>query len=168
MRKKPLPFSPPLIGQEEIKEVVKTIKSGWLTSGPKVEKFEKNFAKFVNAKYAVATNSCTAALHLCLKILNIKNNDEIIVPTMTFSATAEIVEHVNAKPVLVDINPDALIIDPKQVEKAITKKTRAIIPVHHSGQAGEIDKILKIAKKYKLKVIWDAAHALPTKYKNKM
>jgi len=168
MRKNLLPFSPPLIGQEEIKEVVKTIKSGWLTSGPKVEKLEKNFAKFVNAKYAIATNSCTAALHLCLKILNIKNNDEVIVPTMTFAATAEIVEHVNARSILVDVNPDTLIIDPKQIEKAITKKTKAIIPVHHSGQAGEIDKILKIAKKHKLKVVWDAAHALPTKYKNKM
>ncbi len=168
MRKTFLSFSPPLIGQEEIKQVVKTLKSGWLTTGPKAKKFERNFAKFVDAKYAVATNSCTAALHLCLKIIGVKSGDEVIVPTMTFAATAEVVEHLNARPVLVDIRPDTLIIDPKQIEKAITKKTKAIIPVHHGGQAGEIDKILKIAKKYKLKVVWDAAHALPTKYKGKI
>ena len=168
MRKKFLPFYKPSIGPEEIKQVVKTLKSGWITAGPKTKEFEEKFAKFINAKYAVAVNSGTATLHLALAVIDLKRNDEVIVPTMTFAATAEVVRYFDAKPVLTDINPETLLINPEDIKKKITKKTKAIIPVHYGGQACDVDKILKIAKKHKLNVIWDAAHSLPTKYKGKI
>jgi perosamine synthetase len=168
MRKKFLPFALPSIEKEEINEVIDTLKSRWITTGPRVKKFEKEFVKFINAKYAVAVNSCTAALHLALAAIELKRGDEVLVPTMTFASTAEVVRYFDAKPVLVDIKSDTLLIDLGEIEKKITKKTKAIIPVHYAGQACDIDKILKIARKYKLKVIWDAAHALPTKYKGKL
>lgn len=160
-----LPFHQPSIGKEEIKEVLDTLKSGWITTGLKVKKFEEEFAKFIGAKYVVAVNSCTSALHLALAVIGLEKDDEVIVPTMTFAATAEVVRYFNAKPVLVDIEPNTLFIDPNEIEKKITRKTKAIIPVHYAGQACDIDKILKIARKHKLKIIWDAAHSLPVKYK---
>lgn len=168
MRKKFLLFHQPSIDKKEIKEVLDTLKSGWITTGPKVKIFEQKFAKFIGAKYAVAVNSCTAAMHLALAAIGLKKGDEVIVPTMTFAATAEVVRYFDARPVLVDVEPDTLLIDPGEIEKKITKKTKAIIPVHYGGQACDIDKILKIARQYKLKVIWDAAHSLPTKYKGKL
>lgn len=168
MRRKFLPFALPSIGQEEIKEVVDTLKSGWITTGPKVKKFEKEFAKFIGAKYAIAVNSCTGALHLALAVIDLKREDEVIVPAMTFAATAEVVRYFDAKPILVDVEPDTLLIDSNKIEKKITKKTKAIILVHYGGQACDIDRILKITRRYKLKVIWDAAHSLPTKYKGKL
>jgi len=168
MKKKFLPFAPPTISQKEIKEVTDTLRSGWITTGPKVKKFEQQFAKFSNCKYAVAVNSCTAALHLALAAIGLKKDDEVIVPTMTFASTAEVVRYFNAKPVLVDVNPDTLLIDIQDIKNKISKKTKAIIPVHYGGQACDIDEIIKIARQHNIRVIWDAAHALPTKYKGKI
>jgi len=168
MRKSFLPFHKPSIEKEEIKEVVDSLKSGWLTTGPKVKRFEEEFKKFIGAKYALAVNSGTAALHLALAAIGLKEGDEVIVPTMTFTATAEVVTYFKAKPIFVDCEPDTLLIDTNEIEKKITRRTKAIIPVHYGGQACDIDKILEIAKKHKLKVIWDAAHAFPATYKGKL
>lgn len=168
MRKEFLPFHKASIGKEEIAEVVDTLKNGWLTTGPKAKRLEEDFKKFTGAKHAVAVNSCTAVLHLALAVIGIKEGNEVIVPTMTFTATAEVVTYFKAKPVFVDCDPDTLLIDAEKIEEKINNRTRAIIPVHYGGQACDIDKILKIAKKHNLKVIWDAAHSLPTKYKGKL
>ena len=167
-RKTFLPFTLPDIANEEINEVVKTLKSSWLTTGPKTKLFEKKFAKYIGCKYAIAVNSCTAALHLALAAIGIKENDEVIVPTMTFAATAEVITYFKAKPVMADCDPDTLLITPEEIEKRITKRTKAIIPVHYGGRPCDIDKITAVAKKYKLKIIWDAAHALPTRYKKQL
>ncbi len=156
-----LPFHRPQIDEEEIASVMETLRSGWLTTGPKVRQFEQEFAKQVGASYAVAVNSCTAALHLALESIGIKEGDEVIVPTMTFAATGEVVTYFKAKPILVDCRPDTLYIDVEQMERMITSKTKAIIPVHFAGQPCEMEKILEIARVYGVKVIEDAAHALP-------
>src|SRR3989454_8706948 len=135
-----LPFHIPEIGDDEIQSVVETLRSGWLTTGPKVKQLESNFAKYIGCRHAVAVNSGTAALHLALDAVGIKEGDEVIVPTMTFAATAEVVFYLKAKPVLVDCRPDTLSIDPEQIENAITSKTRAIIPVHFGGQPCDMDR----------------------------
>jgi perosamine synthetase len=168
MRKKFLPFSLPYITNKEISAVSKVLKSGWLTTGLVTQGFEKEFAKYIGAKYAIAVNSGTAALHLALDAIDLKPGDEVIVPTMTFTATAEVVTYFGAKPIFVDCREDTFNIDPKKIEEKITKKTKAIIPVHIGGQACDMDEIFAIAKKHNLKVIEDAAHALPSKYKGKM
>ena len=159
-----LPFHKPDIGDAEIRAVVETLHSGWLTTGPKVKTFEDDFARYVGAKHAVAVNSGTAALHLALDAVDIKQGDEVIVPTMTFAATAEVVLYFKAKPVLVDCQPDTFNLDPTKLEAAITSKTKAIIPVHIAGQACDMDGVLSIARKHNLRVIEDAAHALPANY----
>ena len=168
MRNKFLPFHKASIGSEEIKEVVRVLKSGWITTGPKTKEFEKKFAEFIGVRYAIAVNSCTSALHLALAAIDLKRGDEVIVPIMTFTATAEVVVYFGAKPVFVDCEQNTLLIDAKKIEEKITKKTKAIIPVHYGGQPCDVDEILKIAKKHKLKVIWDSAHSLPAKYKGKL
>lgn len=168
MKKNNIPFTLPDITNKEINAVTKVLKSGWLTTGVVTQKFEKKFAKYVGAKYAVAVNSGTAALHLALAAIGIQEKDEIVLPTMTFVATAEVITYFRAKPIFIDCEPDSLLMDVSKIEKKITKKTKAIIPVHYGGQACDIDQILKIAKRHKLKVIWDAAHSLPTKYKRKL
>ena len=162
-----IPFHVPEIEDDEIQSVVETLRSGWLTTGVNVKRFEEEFARYVGCKHAVAVNSGTAALHLALDAIGIKEGDEVIVPTMTFAATAEVVLYFKAKPVLVDCQPDTLNLDPERIEAAVTAKTRAIIPVHFAGQPCEMLPILEIAKKYDLKVIEDAAHALPAMYQNK-
>lgn len=162
-----LPFHVPEIGEEEIESVVETLRSGWLTTGSKVKQFEQSFARDVSASHAVAVNSCTAALHLALEAIGIAEGDEVIVPTMTFAATAEVVTYFKAKPVLVDCRFDTLAIDVDQIEKVITPKTKAIIPVHFAGQPCEMDQILELARIHNLKVIEDAAHALPAQYKGR-
>ncbi len=162
-----VPFHRPEITEDEIQSVVATLRSGWLTTGPKVKRFEEQFSGYLGCRHAVAVNSGTAALHLALDAVGIKEGDEVIVPTMTFAATAEVVFYLKAKPVLVDCRPDTLNIDPEQIENAITSKTRAIIPVHFGGQPCEMDRILEIARQYKVKVIEDAAHALPASYRDK-
>jgi dTDP-4-amino-4,6-dideoxygalactose transaminase len=160
-----IPFHRPAIGEDEIEAVVETLKSGWLTTGSNVKRFEEDFSSYVGSKHAVAVNSGTAALHLALDAVGIKEGDEVIVPTMTFAATAEVVLYFKAKPVLVDCRRDTFNLDPTQIEAAITSKTKAIIPVHIAGQPCDMDEILSIAGKHDLRVIEDAAHALPAGYR---
>ena len=162
-----IPFHAPEIGDAEIESVVETLRSGWLTSGTKVKRFEDDFAEYVGSKHAVAVNSGTAALHLALDAIGIRQDDEVIVPTMTFTATAEVVLYFKAKPVLVDCQRDTLNLDPNQIEAVITSKTKAIIPVHFGGQPCDMTSILEIAKTHKLYVVEDAAHALPASYEGK-
>jgi perosamine synthetase len=159
-----IPFHKPAIGEDEIRSVVETLKSGWLTTGPKVKRFEEDFATYLGCKHAVAVNSGTAALHLALDAIGIKEGDEVIVPAMTFAATAEVVLYFKANPILVDCQRDTLNLDATQIEAAITSKTKAVIPVHFGGQPCEMDRILEIAKKHNLRVIEDAAHALPASH----
>jgi dTDP-4-amino-4,6-dideoxygalactose transaminase len=166
-RKDFLPFSFPSIGKEEKIEVLKVMDSGWLTTGPKTQEFENNFAKYVGSKEALAVTSCTAAIHLCLALLDIKKNDEIILPSFTFPSTANEIIHLGGKPVLVDIEPDTFNIDIQQIEKKINKRTRAIIPTHYGGHPCDMDRILAIGRKYHIPVIEDAAHAHGSLYKKK-
>lgn len=167
MRKKfLLPFKP-AIGQEEIKEVIDTLKSGWITTGPKVHRFEEAIRKYTGSKHAIAVSSCTHALHLSLVALGIGPGDEVITTPFTFCSTVNVILHQGAKPVLADIRKDTFNIDPKEIEKLITKKTKAIIPVHYAGQPCQMAEIMKLAKKHKLKVIEDAAHAIGSEYKGK-
>jgi dTDP-4-amino-4,6-dideoxygalactose transaminase len=163
-----LPFHRALIEEGEKQAVLEILESGWLTTGPRVREFEQSFAKYVNASHAVAVNSCTAALHLALAGLDISDGDEVIIPTMTFAATGEVVLYQGAEPVLVDCLPGSFHMDPGKVAAAITPRTRAIIPVHYAGYPCEMEVILEIARRHKLKVVEDAAHSLPTWYKGKM
>ena len=165
--KKFLPYSSPLISEDEIAEVADTLRSGWLTTGPKVKRFEEEFAQYVGSKHAVAVNSCTGALHLALVAEGIGPGDEVITAPFTFIATVNVILHVGAKPVFVDIRPDTFNIDVGKIEAAITPKTKAIIPVHYAGQPCEMDEILEIAKRHNLLVIEDAAHAVAAEYKGK-
>jgi perosamine synthetase len=167
MRKEFLPFHKASIGEEEIREVTETLRSGWITSGPKTKEFEKKFAAAAGAKYGCAVNSCTAAMHLALAAIGIKAGDEVIVPVMTFTATAEVVTYFGAVPVFADCDPETMLIDIGHMESRITARTKALIPVHYGGQSCDIDTILKIARRHNLKVIWDAAHAFPTFYRGK-
>lgn len=159
-----LPFARPDVDQREITAVGEVIRSGWLTTGPKVRAFEAEFAAYVGAKHAIALNSATAAMHLALEAAGVKSDDEIITTSMTFAATAEIIRYFNAKPVLIDIDRQTMNIDIAQVAAAVTHRTKAIIPVHVGGQAVDLDSIHLLANKYNLTVIEDAAHALPTYY----
>jgi len=167
MRTNFLQFHVPEIGEDEIQAVVETLRSGWLTTGRKVSQFEQDFARYVGCRHAVAVNSGTAALHLALDAVGIKEGDEILVPTMTFAATAEVVHYFKARPVLVDCRQDTFNIDPDQIEKSITDRTKAIMPVHVGGMPCQMDRILEIVRNYNLKVIEDAAHALPAHYQGK-
>lgn len=160
-----LPFSLPDITELEINEVNETLRSGWLTTGEKVKAFEEQFAKRVGSGHAVAVNSCTASLHLALEAIGVDASHEVIVPTMTFSATAEAVCHLGAHPVLVDVRPGDHTIDPEGIRRAITPRTKAIIPVHFGGQACEMEAICDLAREHKLQVIEDAAHAFPSSYR---
>ncbi|MEK9726804.1 MAG: DegT/DnrJ/EryC1/StrS family aminotransferase [Candidatus Margulisiibacteriota bacterium] len=164
---KNIPFHKAAIGEEEINEVVDTIKSGWLTMGPKTIEFEKQFADYFGVEYAISMNSATACLHLALKAIGLNEGDEVILPTTTFVSTAEVVTYFNAIPVLCDIREEDHNIDVSKIESLITNKTKAIIPVHFSGIPCDMDTIHEIAKKFDLKVIEDAAHALPSEYNGK-
>jgi len=163
-----LPFALPYITQAEIDEVVDTLRSGWLTTGPKTKRFEREFAQRVGAPYALAVNSATAAMHLALDAIGLQPGDEVIVPDYTFTATAEVVVYFRARPILVDVDPVTCNIDPAQLEKHITPRTRAIMVVHIAGLPAEMDAIHAIAKAYSLPVIEDAAHAFPAKYRGQM
>lgn len=167
MNKDYLLFHKPFISEEEINEMVDTLRSGWLSMGPKTIKFEEEFNKYIGAKKSVAVNSWTAAGHLTLEAFGIEKGDEVIVPTMTFPATAEIVCYFGAKPVIVDVDENTLNISLEEIEKAITSKTKAIIPVHYGGQPCDLDEIQQIAKTHNLKILEDAAHSLPATYKGK-
>jgi dTDP-4-amino-4,6-dideoxygalactose transaminase len=159
-----LPFALPEIGEDEINEVVDTLRSGWVTTGPKAKRFEQDFAAFLGEPQieCIAVNSATAGLHLALEACGIGPGDEVITTTHTFTATAEVVRYLGADVVLVDIDPATLNIDPKLVEAAITPRTKCIIPVHYAGLAVDMIAILDIARKHGLRVVEDAAHALPT------
>lgn len=161
-----LPFALPSIGDEEIAEVVDSLRSGWVTSGPKVKRFEGEFAQYVGAPHAIPVNSCTAALHIALTALGVGPGDEVIVPTLTFCATANVVVHLGARPVLVDVGED-FNIDPETIERAITPRTKAIMPVHFSGQACNLAAVYEIARRHRLAVVEDAAHAAGTEYEKR-
>jgi dTDP-4-amino-4,6-dideoxygalactose transaminase len=157
-------FGFPAIEEVEIQEVVQTLRSGWLGTGPKVKKFEADFQTFTGAKHAVALNSCTAGLELALDVLGVGDGDEVITTPMTFTATANVVLHRGAKPVFVDVERDTMNIDVSRIEAAITPRTKAIIPVDMTGRPCEIVEIMDIARRHNLSVIQDAAHALETTY----
>jgi dTDP-4-amino-4,6-dideoxygalactose transaminase len=163
-----LPFALPHITEAEIDEVVDTLRSGWLTTGPKTKRFEREFAEYVGVPYAVAVNSATAAMHLALDAINLQPDDEVIVPVYTFTATAEVIVYFRARPAFVDVDPHTCNIDPAQLEKHITQRTRAIMVVHMAGLPAEMDTILTIAHEHGLPVIEDAAHAFPAKYRGRM
>lgn len=163
-----VPFHAPSIGEEEIAEVVDTLRSGWLTTGPKVGRFERDFAAAVGARRAVALNSATAALHLALEAVGVKSGDEVVIPTYTFAATGEVVTYLGARPVLADCGPHTLNIDVSTIEPCLTSRTKAIIPVHIAGQPCDMDPILELARRRGIHVIEDAAHALPTTYKGRL
>lgn len=163
-----LPFALHTVGQEEIEEVVDTLRSAWITTGPKTKRFETEFAKFVSAPAALALSSCTAALHTALATAGIGRGDEVITTPLTFAATLNVIEHVGARPVLVDVEPDTLNIDPVRVEAAITERTKAIVPVHFAGHPAELDPLRELAAAYPMTLVEDAAHAMPAWYKGKL
>jgi len=155
-------FGSPPIEQAEIDEVVDSLKSGWIGTGPKVERFENTFKNYIGAKHAVAVNSCTAALHLALLAAKIEPCDEVIMPVMTFTASAAAIIHAGGQPVFVDIDLKTMNIDTQQIESAITDNSRIILPVHFAGRPCRMDRIKAIAGNYDLKIIEDAAHAIET------
>jgi dTDP-4-amino-4,6-dideoxygalactose transaminase len=167
MKSKYLVFGQPIIEQEEIDEVINSLESGWIGTGPKVAQFELDFKNYIGSKHAVAVASCTAALHLSVLAMGVTPEDEVIVPTMTFAATANAVIHVGAKPVFVDVDKYKMTIDLKDVVRKVTNKTKAIIPVHFAGRACDIDGLNSISKEFNLKIIHDAAHAVETEYHGK-
>ncbi len=167
MRQEFLPFSTPTIEDDEINEVVDSLKSGWITTGPKVKRFEDAFKAYVGAPYAVPLSSATAGLHLALLALKLKEGDEVITTPMTFASTVSMIILCGATPVLVDIEPGTLNIDAAKIREKITAKTKAVVPVHFAGQSCDMDAIFALAKEFNLTVIEDAAHAAGTEYKGK-
>ncbi|MDH5720964.1 MAG: DegT/DnrJ/EryC1/StrS aminotransferase family protein [Spirochaetia bacterium] len=169
-----LPFALPDIGDDEINEVVETLKSGWITTGPKTKVFEEQFAEYIGSKNALAVNSATAGLHLALEAVGVQRGDKVITSSYTFTATAEVIRYFDADPVFCDIDKDTYNIDCEKLSKLCDKlcnefpgKVKAIMPVHFAGQACDMNKIMLIAKKHNLYVIEDAAHALPATYDKK-
>jgi dTDP-4-amino-4,6-dideoxygalactose transaminase len=170
MRSEFLHFAPPLIGEEEIDEVVKTLREGWITTGPRAQRFESELVSFVGAPAGVALNSATSEMHIELAVLGVGEGDSVITTTMTFASTVHVIEHLRAHPVLVDVEPDTLNIDPDRVEDAVrrTRGAKAIMPVHLYGHPADMDPIYDIAQRHGLAVIEDAAHALPARYRSRM
>ncbi len=162
-----IPFALPDINNDEINEVVACLKSGWLTTGPLTKKFEEQFAAYLNVKHALAVNSGTAGLHLAIEALGIKKGDKVATSVYTFTATSEVIRYLQADPVFIDIDPETLNIDTSHLIQKIDKTTKAIIPVHFAGQACEMDAIAAAAKQFDLKIVEDAAHAIPCSYKGK-
>jgi len=167
-RKQLVPFHRPLIEEDEVAAVAEVVRSGWLTMGPRTMEFEKAFAKYIGAEYAVAVSSCTAALHLALEAIGLKAGDEVLLPTTTFTATAEVVVYFGARPVLVDIDPETMNMDPEDARGRVTSRTRVIIPVHFAGQPCEMSEIFELAAAHDIKVIEDAAHAFPASYQSQL
>jgi len=167
MRNTFLVFGSPQIHQDDIDEVVASMEIGWLGTGPKVKRFEEDFAKYKEIPYSAALNSCTAGLHLSCVALDLMPGDEVITTSMTFCATVNAIIHSGATPVIVDVDPDTFNISPEAIAAKITPKTRAIIPVHFAGRPCKMDEIMAIAKQHNLEVIEDCAHAIETEYKGK-
>ena len=166
MKPKFLPFSLPDIGDEEIEAVSEVLRTGWVTTGPKTKEFEQSLQSFLGGDvFCMAVNSATAGLHLALEALGVGPGDEVIVPSLTFTATAEAVSYLGATVVIVDVNPYTLNIDPLRIRQAITPNTKALIPVHYAGLPCDMDVILEIAREFNLKVVEDAAHSLSASYK---
>lgn len=169
-----IPFHRPSVGEEEIAEVVATLRSGWLTTGPKTKQFETDFAAYIGTKHAVALNSATAALHLALDAIGLKRGESVLVPTMTFAATAEVVRYFDAKPILVDCLASDFNLDcahaRRQAAAAVARgeKLRAIIPVHYGGRVADMSGVLELAKEFNLQVIEDAAHCCPAFYRDRL
>lgn len=159
-----VPYFRPHVGDEEAEEVVKVLKSGWLCMGPKVVEFEDAFKSYVGARHAVAVSSCTAALHLSLIARGVGRGDEVITTPYTFASTANVIEHVGATPVFVDVQKDTFNIDPDAIRRSVTPRTKAILPVHFAGQACDLDEVNAIAAEHGVSVIEDAAHAIGTRY----
>ncbi len=168
MRKTFLSFSPPFLGSEEIAEVIDTLKTDWITTGPKTRQFEAEFADFIGTPAALAVSSATDAMLVGLAALGVQPGDEVITTAMTFCSTVHVIEHLGARPVLVDVEPDTLCIAPGAVERAVTPKTRGVMPVHIYGHPCDMDPLLEMAAARKLFVLEDAAHALPTRYRGRM
>lgn len=163
-----LPFALPELGQEEIDEVTDSLRSGWITTGPKAKRFESEFGEYIGGGVeCISVNSATSGLHLALEAIGVGPGDEVIIPSYTFTATAEVIRYLNATPIFVDVNEYDFNISVSAIKSAISEKTKAIIPVHFAGQSCEMDEILKLAKSHDIRVIEDAAHSLPTKYKGK-
>jgi dTDP-4-amino-4,6-dideoxygalactose transaminase len=162
-----LPFAPPTIGTEEIAEVVDTLGSGWISTGPKTRRFEQLFAERCHAPAALALNSGTAGLHLALAMLSVGPGDEVVTTPLTFAASVNVIEHVGARPIFVDVDPMTLTLDAGLLEFAITPRTKAIIAVHYAGHPVDLDPILSIADRYGISLIEDAAHAIPAAYKGR-
>jgi dTDP-4-amino-4,6-dideoxygalactose transaminase len=162
-----IPFHRAAMGEEEVRAVAEVIRSGWLTMGPKTIEFEGAFAEYVGAKHAIAVSSGTAALHLALEAAGICSGDEVLLPTVTFTATAEAVIYLGARPILVDVNSNTMNLDTDDAARRITSRTRAIIPVHFGGQPCDVTEVHTIAQRHGLRVVEDAAHALPSEYKGK-
>ena len=165
-----LPFALPDIGEDEINEVVSAMRSGWVTTGPRAKKFEEDFTAFLSdcSLESIAVNSATSGLHLALEAVGVGLGDEVIVPTYTFTATAEIVRYLGATPIMVDVDAETYNMTAASFKAAITNKTKAVVPVHFAGLACDMDPIIAVAKEHNIRVIEDAAHALPTKYKGKL
>jgi len=163
-----IPFHRPSIGTEELDAVRHVLESKWLATGPVTIQFEREFAQYVGANYAVAVNSCTAALHLALDAINVKRGDEVLIPTYTFAATGEVVTYFGARPVLCDSMPGGFNVDPADLARRITAKTRAIIAVHIAGEPSNLTVLRRIADENSLELIEDAAHALPATYGGQM
>jgi perosamine synthetase len=159
-----VPFHVAAVGEEEVQAAAEVIRSGWLTMGQKTFEFERRFAEYLGVRHAIAVASCTAALHLALEALGISPGDEVMVPTTTFTASGEVVCYLGARPVLVDVLPESMNIDPRDAARKITAKTKAIIPVHLAGLPCEMDEIRELASTHNLRVVEDAAHALPASY----
>lgn len=166
-----IPFYKPSIGAEEIGEVTETLRSGWLTTGPRTKQFEKGFGAYLHQKHAIGVNSCTAALHLALEAIGIQAGQSVVVPTMTFAATAEVVRYFGAHPLLVDCRVEDFNLDIVDAEKRIQAacaagdSVTAIMPVHYGGQVGNVEGVAALAKRYQLKIVEDAAHCCPAYYR---
>lgn len=167
MRETPLPFSRPAIGDDEIAEVLEVLRSGWITSGPRVKRFEEDFAAYSRAPHALAVTSCTAGIHLALLAHGIGPGDEVVVPSMTWPATVNMVEQVGATPVFADVDRETLIVPPAEFERRLTERTKAILPVHFAGQAADLDALDALCRPRGIAILEDAAHAVGTEYRGR-
>jgi dTDP-4-amino-4,6-dideoxygalactose transaminase len=162
-----IPFALPDLTEAEIDAVVQVLRSGWITTGPRAKELEARFGEAVGGSHCLVVNSCTAALHLALEAVGVRAGDEVIVPTMTFAASAEVVRYLGATPVLVDVRRSDHNVDPAAVERALTPRTRAILPVHFAGVAADMDEITALARARRIPVVADAAHAFPCQYRGR-